>query len=317
MKVFEAKPFNKYFLNGCFKHQLLTIIDSYNLNTNIYLLNNTFTLENKNNEIKPIALYFFKYKDIYKKIGIKVLYKRSKCKNNIKYLINNLNNNKVIIVAVDCYNLKYRKDLYHKIHSFHYILIYGYNKDKFYVVDQNYINSVIYIKKMVSFAEIDEAINGYINTYKHNNETIFYVVNKISKSAYFDMNSFYLNIKKKKNKLNNGMKLLSLKFNEIKDILLNETKLKENINQIIKLIMVLRGNAESFKFRASILKNKELSELLNELVNNYTFTFAILCKYEMSKKYNSLSIKSCINKLDEIYLKERKALKICYASVKS
>ena len=65
MKVFAAKPFNKYFLNGCFKNQLLTIIDSYNLNTNIYLLNNTFRLENKNNEIKPIALYFSKYKDSF------------------------------------------------------------------------------------------------------------------------------------------------------------------------------------------------------------------------------------------------------------
>ena len=94
-------------------------------------------------------------------------------------IFEDINNGSPVIVFIDCFYEKMRKDAYGKKHYAHTITIYGYDLGRriFNIIEHDYLESEIYKKREITFEELEECHRGY----KENIDTgyTYYWFNKL------------------------------------------------------------------------------------------------------------------------------------------
>jgi hypothetical protein len=222
--VCNVKPFNEFPLSGCFKHQVLSALQSLNVNILTYITNTFYTYSYKQNFLKSQQIQFNSYSKNYKEMNIKMLHKKNIKDPIIQEIIKQLNKNRLVIIPCDCYGLTYRKDMYNKLHSLHYILIYGYDdKNKsFYTIDHDYLNSFQYKKKLVKFIDIEKGFNAYKKNYYKKSYSLLYIIYKTHNKNKRSTTSFIDNISNNKHLINQGLNALKQYINDFESLINNK-----------------------------------------------------------------------------------------------
>ena len=74
--VCNVKPFNEFPLSGCFKHQVLSALQSLNVNILTYITNTFYTYSYKQNYLLSKQIQFNSHSNNYKEMNIKMLHKK-------------------------------------------------------------------------------------------------------------------------------------------------------------------------------------------------------------------------------------------------
>lgn len=299
--VCNVKPFNEFSLNSCFKHQLLTVFNGFEIDNKDYFDNLLFAFCLKNKRVISKQINKIKMSDVYKKIGLKVTKRKKVNKCCVEYIIRQLNNQKVVIANLDCKELDYRNDIGLIKPTLHCVLIYGYNNNKelFYVIDHTYTNGYNYKKIRVSYASITKSIKSYVENIQQPKDYLFYIYEKTNAQQ----------TNNQPNELNRKMhKSFILLVNQLKRykiIMKKEKRLSVFSKEIIDSIINIRQTREFEKYKYYLLKNRRLSNIFDCLVEDYSFVFAVVSKYYITKVYNKFSFKNCIKRIERIIEKEK------------
>ncbi len=174
------EPFNEIWFKSCFYQAFFAILHHFNKPSLAYLANNLFLYDiddsNPMLKLEPQNIDFTPEEEIFKllEIGVRI---KNLSSNIIGDLITSINNNCPVIIFIDCFYESIRFDAYKKHHFPHTLLIYGYDKAKriFHILEHNYIESMLYEKRTISYLDVRNSYNGYLeNLYGiHNHATYF------------------------------------------------------------------------------------------------------------------------------------------------
>lgn len=318
--VCNVKPFNEFPLSGCFKHQVLSALQSLNVNILTYITNTFYTYSYKQNYLKSQQIQFNSYSKNYKEMNIKMLHKKNIKDPIIQEIIKQLNKNRLVIIPCDCYGLTYRKDMYNKLHSLHYILIYGYNDKNisFYTIDHDYLNSFQYKKKLVKFIDIEKGFNAYKKTYYKKSYSLLHIIYKIHNKNNRSTTSFIDNISNNKHLINQGLNALKQYINDFESLINNKKLFLNKIEKIYKNFVLIRQHKERQKYQLQYcFKRRKLTNILNKIIYEYTFIITILYKCFLINKHNYNSLLKCKEKLNNIYQLEEKLIQTLYETIRS
>ena len=188
----------------------------------------------------------------------------------VQYIENKIDKEMPVCVGVDLFDLSYRKDRYHKIHTPHSLLVYGYDKGKqrFNILDN--LNNAEYSETFCSYADLYSAYTNCLNI--------------ISQSVVY---TFEID----KNKINEKFNVIDYRNEFIENLLSNKTIIFENLECLKEL----------YKEIKIILLSKEY--LVNkgmELFNLIHYQILNIRKAELYTFYRMLGVEQIINEFKQI-----------------
>ncbi len=150
-KVLDGvRPFNEFQFKSCFYHQLIAGLGCFG-NDGFRLFYSQFLQVSEGFGTKDRMLSAGKE-------GKLVGYRLRRMTLTGSRLQKEIDYGHPLLVAVDCYDLKHRKDTYLKKHAPHFILLYGYDTDRDigYIVDHYFENGTDYAPRETSLSELLE-----------------------------------------------------------------------------------------------------------------------------------------------------------------
>ncbi len=323
----KIMPFNELFFKGCFYNALFPAIRHFGKNIELFLANDIIVYDYKNINNNEENKFHFSVKYIEKEgkaellnqLGI-LCTRHNRSLNLVKDLENAINIKHPAIVWIDCYYESFRVDAYNKQHIAHTLLVYGYSREKqqFHVLEQINRNSLTYQPILISYKEMVECYEGYMNNFykgedtlhelypntdKNNNEiadnqslesikrsfadylrdnlnTIF---TSLSNIDYFE--SYYMELIKDKNSLQKNAQDLCVGLNAIIDAKRVESYRISKLFDDSDAITVLIG------------KIIQELEIMRKIINIFAFTG----KYKIDSLSNTLKNIENIKKLEYEY----------------
>lgn len=179
----------------CFYSALFAFLASNNKDILPYIANNIFYYDYSSKQDDLRLKYGIKtmsslgLEEINEKQGIRIIEERVLSEDIIEYIKGSIDENKMISVGVDMFELSYRPDRYKKIHTSHMLIVYGYNNvnQQFYILDN--IDNSKYIETKCTFSDLQ---TSYTSLYKTCDEPLSCVYENTSgiESSYYDMKDY-------------------------------------------------------------------------------------------------------------------------------
>lgn len=292
-KIIEGvKPFNDFFFRSCYYHQLISGLSCFGIEKDNILLN-SYLLTKDNFETETKIL--FSEKELEKAMG----YKTTRCNITQKSLIKNINENRPVIIGVDCYYLENRKDTFNISHSPHYILVYGYDLDskELYVVEHNYLNSFVYTEQVISMDMLLHA-NKMFKLGELKKKKTSVVLEKIKETVSLDLYKF---IDVKDVEENHTSAIMNLK--DLREVLFQDISVIENNSEkIVKYLQNIKQFYYSVACTKKVTDVNDIKILMTKLISGYANILSVFWKmnayhnYEFAKK----NIERIIQKIDEL-----------------
>ncbi|MCL2050931.1 MAG: amino acid adenylation domain-containing protein [Lachnospiraceae bacterium] len=316
-KVLEGvSGFNEIFINDCFYQALVSAIIYFERNHD-FLIGNIFSQyiydpEQKKLHIKNETVYAYEIFDMLDLLSIS--YKTMvRCNNVLDEIINQVSSGSLVIVNLDCYYVKNKREMYGRTHWSHSVLAYGYDKEsmELYIIDNDDIFTLNYKAKRMSFGELEEAYAGYnihFNAYSSNASIYILSADKneaekisISPKSFLQENltlvsSFLADSLSNHEKCWQDMKNLQNDFESIKDNI-------DNLYFIFTSILNAK-KIELYK-AANIINDQQLIETINTVVENLVYTLNVFRRLMIDKKIRSADISQAIEKFEQALEKER------------
>lgn len=160
------EPFNDFWYQNCFTKSLLTVLKNYKVDIYKYILCSFYYYSMPKIE-EPFLFNMQEIRtknddELLKDFGVEwhMIETEGEIQDKI---IQNINDDNPVIVFIDCFYEKMRKDTYGKKHFAHTITIYGYDLERhiFNIIEHDYLESEIYKKREISFEELEECHRGY------------------------------------------------------------------------------------------------------------------------------------------------------------
>lgn len=269
----KIMPFNELFFKGCFYNALFPAIRHFGKNIELFLANDIIVYDYKNISTNEENKFHFSVKyiekegkaELLKRLGI-LCTKYNRSLNLVNDLENAINLKHPAIVWIDCYYESFRVDAYNKQHIAHTLLVYGYSREKqqFHVLEQINRNSLTYQPILISYKEMVECYEGYINNFYKGEDTL---------------NEFYPNTDKNNNEIADNQSLESIK-SSFADYL------RDNLNTIFTSLSNIdyfeSCYTELIKDKSSLQKNaQDLCFGLNAIIDAKRFE-----SYRISKLFD-------------------------------
>ncbi|NFF81608.1 hypothetical protein FC764_10220 [Clostridium botulinum] len=316
-KVIEnIEPFNDAYYKYCFFNSLFPIIAHFKRDILEFLINDVlvykddeFTKLRFNSDYLPI--YSFE-RMCCGELGIKFDYKKE-CEDIVTHTISSIDKNRPVIVLVDCFYEKIRPEMYGKIHWFHTLTVYGYDKEieMFDIIEHQHKDNLDYKKRKISFNELADSNLGYFRNFhdKIKREPFFsFYLDEEHNENYIRMNEDELKDKFKSNMILRKKEILEgiLKlesFGEmLKEIVEDEDKLKEYAEDIVNITnnIINCKRVEMYKVENIFPDKYEMSNLINIIIDNWSKIRKIIGKYLFSEIYKSTNLKKIHELVDDI-----------------
>lgn len=156
------KNFSECWFKDCYHMALLPIVNEYLGNYDCLLFNQVYYYYIDDNVIKLKRIDFTNVYTLLKKHGITC--QNFNEENIINTIIHNYCINDYVIVGIDNYYEKARKDYYQKKHVAHSLLItnINYENEEATILEQEFFFSNTYKKLNISFSELEEMQTSYL-----------------------------------------------------------------------------------------------------------------------------------------------------------
>ena len=320
MKILDDfEPYNDIWYKSCFFHAFFPVIRHFNRDILPFISNEIFIYEyNETKTDYKLGMKVFEknsVENILESMDINVM---TKVETNdiIGNLISSIDNERPVIIFIDCYYESIRPDAFQKNHFPHTLLIYGYNNidEMFYILEHKYRDSYLYEKRTISYSDVVNCYNGFIVNLKKDKNPLTYFEYSIKsndqsseKNNLFKRNicldAFYENLQENKKTLYNGIEDLKLFINDYRHIVFEESLLKKNVDDLLNAFngIINNKNLERYCVLKIFNSNYNSINLCESIINSWSFIRGIIGKYKFSSQYNLKSFEKSIEKLNEIY----------------
>jgi len=314
----ELKPFeepqrytkgNEY--GNCFYSMLFMFLHAHHKSVNPYIANNIFSYNYVPNAIDLRVKYGMienlgvPLQELYRQSGIDVIDEFINIQNVFSIIEIKISNNEPCCVPVDMFYLPFRKDRYQKIHSDHYILIYGYdNTTKEYLIFDNPQNSFYYQLKL-SFNDFSLAYNsaalnsgGKLTTFKCLSNFDYYADKETN--FFYDMMSRNLYLFQRN--IHNGLNDLQDFSKELSYFLNNPNtwnNVSTNLFYLVHYHILNKKKSEYYAYH-KILANDNLDKKAKNILDTWANIRNICLYFDTTHKYKEemvLSAKESINNI--------------------
>ncbi|URZ07046.1 SDR family NAD(P)-dependent oxidoreductase [Clostridium felsineum] len=315
--VAHVEPFNDLFYKNCFYNSVFPIVKYYKKDIGYIMANDVITYSYSDNNIKVKYNEIELMDNVVSSMGIKCN-AEIKVENIIETTKNSIDKDNFVIVWIDVYYEVQRKEVYNKIHMPHTLLIYGYNDaDKvFHIIEHKHKDSLSYRETIISYEDLINCYNGYLKNLQQ----------EVNKESYYEFNIINKNNKEKENcslvysrNYLNSLKIIEKGLDKfdcyiqyLKTIIINENKLKENTEKILKEFndIINYKLVEQYRISKLFSEEKELQDLLKDIIDIFSSARAEIAKYLYLGRYNKDYFSSLYNQLEKL-----KNLEIRYNSV--
>ena len=173
-----VKPYNHMLFRNCYYHQLISGLAAFNVDSEDIVLS-YFYLPYSNFGVEDVEA---------KRPQEECPYKITDANISKRKIIKFVDSNRPVIVGVDCFYIKERKETYKRSHQYHYILVYGYDLETktFNIIDHSYLNDFNYMEKQIPIEELIQANRSYKKRLCKKNTTSFLLTeNKIDRKPLY------------------------------------------------------------------------------------------------------------------------------------
>ena len=327
------EPFTDIIYKGCFFSAFLPAAKLLTPNYFAYLINDIIYYDfADSNDISSFGVFYkmnktFEELALITNIQVETAIACDHVVENIKEAISSRN---LVIISVDCYYESIRQDMFGKEHWPHNLLIYGYNdaRNTFFVIEHKNSGSTLYEKKEVSYHDIEESYQGFLENFKHldivnsnvfdllyddNQEfpsyfKIHYDANKENVSKVGDMKSMYMEfIKENEDLYFDGYDKLYDYLNKLGNLITNENDIKEKCESLLESInkIVTGRYIERFRIQQLFQEEMSLNEIIQKTVKAWEKLRNSLLKYSYSHVYTENLVTQIQNMTHEILENEK------------
>jgi hypothetical protein len=326
VKVLEGiKPFNKFLFKSCYYHQIIAGYSYFGVDERVTLVNYLPVYCANGAECVPDVkdMPLFDDKDIADITGVRLTVKAGSG-SILNEAVGNIARNRPVIVAVDTYDLPYREDAYKKIHSQHYILLYGYDLDamEFVASEHFYLNSTLYRETRIGFAVLERAFAGNMEQFASKNKRVVVIMSRAKRAdagnrrgivdgnTESKANDIRITFKKDVSRdLSESMAVLREKGAELSDIISDPKALESRAQDILEFLSVVRAKKQGQRnyFADASGKDSEIAALLDRVRENYLFLFGCIVKMKLTGRYaDGRLLAAAKGRLSEIIEKEER-----------
>jgi hypothetical protein len=307
----NIEPFNDVWYKYCFYSALFPIINCFCGTIIPFILNDIYfydyqvesgtpLMSLKSNSIKTDM-------QLLNEFGISTLVK-VKCENIVHDLLHSISNGSPVIISIDCFYESIRTDAYQKRHFDHLLLLYGYDTkyQYFNILESNYLDSIIYEKKQMSFSDVESCYNGFLNNIHNGKDASYYEYSGMKNYSQID-NKYYINDFKLRMFENSNFIIESLntidKFSEhINNLYAANSLDMINIDSLLNLFNDLINNKNCEKYRLIKVFGSliELLDLLELIISSWNTIRGIIVKYQFTNTLRTKSLEVLTRKLSDI-----------------
>jgi hypothetical protein len=323
----NIEPFNDLFYKSCFYNSLFPIIKYYNKDILPIFLNDITIYKginrNGNSLLYMNYLAVEKLEVVVGELGIN-MEMHTFTDDIIGRIVMSVNENRPSIVCTDCYYNPQRKDTYQKEHWIHTLLAFGYDEEANHVniLDHNNKESLAYMKRIISYDDMNIGYKGYLENFKNNNHFKGFIERE-EKPSYFEFNindqyeavdeqnsklEFYKtdyiqNIKIKIDEIFEGLELVLEFGKNLKEIIYEERELIVKADNLLKQLNSIINAKQIDLFKVSRLfgAQNNLSLLLNEITQSWSLIRGIIAKYKYSSIYKKENFVTVNDRIQSIY----------------
>lgn len=186
----NIKPFNDIFFKDCFYNALFSALEHLEFSILPVLVNSIPVFVSRDNQINVV------YAD---QVDLVSLLKQSPvtietmvdCDDLIAEMEKTINEDRLLIIQIDCFYQPHKKEVFLKSHWPHSLLVYGYEQadKKMLAVEQEYHESLSYTHMAIPYLVVKNAYGGYLTHFQKGREVI--TLYKLSKPDISDNVSNY------------------------------------------------------------------------------------------------------------------------------
>lgn len=293
-------PFNRFFFRSCYFHQLLACYKYFGVSPEIVIGNYLNLYIQKEGELRTKEIQVFDKENFEALTGIRQI-KFLPQEPIQKELIARLRKGAPSIIVVDCFYIPFRADTFGKIHTDHYITVYGYDSVKrvFIILEHESEKDFRYVRHEFSFENLEKAFQAGVRCLqqgrdpfvtfekRHNpDERYFEKLRLRMKELSEEINTSYKTLKKyfrKANIFDNFSSAYKIMYNNLYWQKLrqmyqmtfvyghNEGKIKKYFSDVMKGYKILSSDSSD--------KKKDLGDILRIYLH-----IRIICKREKQIK---------------------------------
>lgn len=322
----NIEPFNDLFYQSCFYNSFFPVVKSFNKSIVPILVNDLFFYKYERSEkVMKLELNISPVKDfdqIIEELGMRASI-INQSSNITEDLIASISEGSAAIIWVDSYFEKLRKDTYMKKHLAHTLLVYGYSMEKkeFDILEHDNSQSKIYKKYTISFEDIENSYNGYIENFNKNNEyPTFYKFGSLNAEESEDNEehsqirnmelTFCLNTANNKEKLLSGINDLMLLAEDFQSLALDIESLQvcsqnllEDLNNVCNV-----KKADIYRIKHIFGEKHEITELASFVHDLWDSVRLNLARYIYSDNYEPDMFKKFAGTVKEVFVCEQKLM---------
>lgn len=308
------EPFNDLIYKDCFYNALFPIVKHYHKSIDVFLGNDAIIYTN-DGSVQNIDIDYKETTNIIDLINMYGIKTRQ-----IVYSPDILQRMKEalvlqhpVIIRVDCYYLKERKDTYLTRHWPHTLLVLGYDDEKkiVNVFDQSDINALDFTDKQITYDEVYDAYEGlnanFIVDEKspsfiefEQEESISVLSEKKAKELFVENYMQYRSLKEE------GFLVLEIFIHEFQTISKDQQWFLSHADGLaVSFRNILNSKyVEEFRFKRLFAEEIEISRI-QKLISLWRLCLNILEKYAYRKRYKAESVETILNSLQEILSLEK------------
>lgn len=280
-KIEGILPFNDLWYLDCLMQNIIPIICFYN-KAEDFFKNDKTIYEVKGEALSNVNIDLLsrKYLSLYlERLGLTYV-EISRIEDPIPFLLSEIARRVPTICSIDCFYEQQRIDTYKKVHCAHTVLVYGCDlkRKMFTILEHDYINSLCFREKEISFQELVLCMEGYAK-YRPNDSMI--QIHLGQKTKY--------DILSKEERLENDKNLF---WRIVKEAIYNL-----DYGNCKKLIEILSTYVKCKKIK---LLRSNLNRGENRAVRNAGILMALIAKYQQTQKIKIETREYCKELIDEI-----------------
>ncbi len=295
-KIQNIEPFNDTYYRSCFFNSFFPVIKHFGKAILPYFMYDimVYVLCDEKEVLMKSEIVFLEEVNLHRILKLQGIdmYTTVVYNNIIPFLYENLYCDKPVILWIDAFYTSYRKDVYHKSHWPHSILVYGCDKEteRFYVIDHCRKEDLLYGKKELSASELFESYNAYLSRYllAENALESCYVFEEIGESCMENVEEYKeiyrVNLIKHRRIMQRSLDALQLFANSISyNFLINNADYLKRFTDGISNI-ILNKEFELYRFKQFFPYLNHWSELQKKITSRWSVIRAKLLKVIFSNK---------------------------------
>lgn len=320
----NIEPFNDIFYQNCIMNAFFAVMNHYNRDIMPFIMNDMmFYKYDKAAGDDMLQIDYVQIQQIDELIQCAGIGMDTKwhTKQLTAHIIESLNQNRPVVLWIDCYYSPIREDMYLKEHWPHTLLIYGYdaNEQIFHIIEHKHKDNLFYQKREISYHDLNNCYNGYESNFNKEKDKIsyysFYEVQTVkNKNLNEKQNIFIHSVYQNASDFEQSLRNLESFLPSYKLLVLDNDLLKNHSQQLLKMCIDISNAKNVERYRMLKLFGDKIgeTELMDEILHCWNKLRKTIAIYNYSSRYKYDAMMTSVDIFKKVIeLEKQFILKLC------